>query len=303
MSEMTGETRSGESQLLPVLALLVSMASFTSGASIAKRLFPSVGAEGATTLRLVGGACMLLIVLRPWRVRADYGAMRPVILYGLAMGGMNLLFYMALSRIPIGIAVALEFSGPLVVTIASSRALIDLLWIGMAAIGLLLLLPIHGSAHPVDVAGCLMALAAGVCWALYILAGKKAGETHGLAATALGMSIGAIAVLPVGIAHAGVALLRPEVLLIGTAVAFLSSALPYSLEMFALSRLQVRTYGTLTSCEPAIGALAGLILLGEALTFGQTLAIALVVVAAAGATSTAARARRGSASPPNMLLD
>ena len=280
------------SQASPAIALLISMASFTSGASFAKRLFPAVGAEGATTLRLVGGALMLLILLRPWRTLSKTTSLRPVVLYGLAMGGMNLLFYMALSRIPLGITVALEFTGPLVVTIASSRALADFLWLALACAGLLLLLPLGTSIHGIDPVGAALALGAGACWAAYILAGKKAGEAHGVAAVAIGMSVGAVAVLPIGIAQAGSALLRPDVLLAGLGVAFLSSALPYSLEMFALRRLKVQTYGTLTSCEPAIGALAGLFLLHEALTRMQVLAIGLVIVAAAGATSTEARERR-----------
>jgi inner membrane transporter RhtA len=283
--EIDPDTKPGGSQLLPTLALMASMVSFTSGASFAKRLFPLVGAEGATTLRLVGGLLMLLVLLRPWKALSGTAGLRPVVIYGLAMGGMNLMFYMALSRIPLGIAVAIEFSGPLVVTIASSRAPIDLLWVGLASIGLLLLLPLTGGIHQIDPIGALMALGAGGCWAIYILTGKKAGETHGIAAAALGMGIGALAILPVGIGHAGFALLRPDVLLIGVGVAFLSSALPYSLEMFALRRLQVRTYGTLTSCEPAIGAVAGLLLLGETLVFRQVAGIGLIVVAAAGATS------------------
>jgi inner membrane transporter RhtA len=299
--DIDADTKPEGSQLLPTLALLVSMASFTSGASFAKRLFPLVGAEGATTLRLVGGSLMLFALLRPWKALSGTAGLRPVVIYGLAMGGMNLLFYMALSRIPLGIAVAIEFSGPLVVTIISSRTAIDLIWVALASIGLLLLLPFAGSLHQIDPLGALMALGAGSCWALYILTGKKAGETHGIAAAALGMGIGALAILPIGIVHAGRNLLRPEVLLIGVGVAFLSSALPYSLEMFALRRLQVRTYGTLTSCEPAIGALAGLLLLNETLALTQIVGIGLIVVAAAGATSTAARGRRQAGSPADLL--
>ncbi len=273
--------------MMPVCALVLAMISFTSGASLAKRLFPIVGAEGATTLRLVGGALMLLVALRPWRDRLNAAALGPAVIYGLAMGAMNLFFYMALRTVPLGIAVALEFGGPLVVAVLSSRAAVDLLWIGLASVGLLLLLPIDAGLHRIDPGGAALALGAGACWAVYIVAGKKAGEAHGVAAAAIGMSVGAVAVLPVGIVHAGVGLLRPEVLLLGLAIAFLSSALPYTLEMVALRRLPVRTYGTLTSCEPAIGAISGLLLLRETLTLDQVLAIALIVVAAAGATWTA----------------
>ncbi len=284
--------RAAISQTLPVCALLMAMISFTSGASLAKRLFPLVGAEGATTLRLVGGALLLLVVLRPWRQKLRLASMGPLVSYGLAMGAMNLLFYMALRTIPLGVAVALEFSGPLALTVFLSRAVLDLLWIGLASVGLLLLLPLAGGLHHVDPVGAAMALGAGVCWALYIVAGKRAGETHGVGATSIGMSIGAIAILPVGFVHSGANLLRPEVLLLGVAVAFLSSALPYTLEMVALRRLRIQTYGTLTSCEPAVGAVSGLILLNERLGIGQVLAIGLIVVAAIGATWSARVSRR-----------
>ena len=290
-----------QSQTMPVLALLLAMVSFTSGASLAKSLFPIVGAEGATTLRLVGGAVVLVVLLRPWKRRSQTAGMRPVVLYGLAMGAMNILFYMALSRIPLGIAVALEFSGPLVVTIASSRAPRDLLWVGLASAGVLLLLPVGGG-HPLDAPGVVMALGAGIGWAIYIVAGRKAGETHGAAATALGMSIAAVAVLPIGIVHAGSDLLQPRVLLIGAGVAVLSSAIPYSLEMFALRKLRIKTYGTLTSCEPAVAALSGLLLLGETLSRVQVFAIGLVVAAAVGATTTASRSRHEPATPAELLL-
>lgn len=283
------------SQTIPILALLVSMASFTSGASVAKRIFPAVGAEGATTLRLIGGALILMIIMRPWRTRSRTAPIGPVILYGLAMGAMNLLFYMALARIPLGIAIALEFTGPLAVTILSSRVASDFLWAAIACAGLLLLLPIGRHLNTIDPTGAAMALGAGACWAVYILAGKRAGQGHGVGAAALGMSVGAVAILPIGVAHAGLALLRPDTLLMGVAVAILSSALPYSLEMVALRGLKVQTYGTLTSCEPAVGAVAGLILLHESLSRTQMIATTLIVVAAAGAASTAARAKRKAA--------
>lgn len=266
-----------------MFALLAAMVSFTSGASLAESLFAHIGPEGATTLRLVGGALMLSAVGRPWRSGRPASS-SPIVVYGLAMAGMNLLFYKALATVPLGIAVALEFSGPLAVTIWSSRAAADLVWVGLAICGVALLSPVSGSLHNVDPLGMAEALGAGVCWAVYILSGKRAGQAHGSAATALGMSLGALAVMPFGVAHAGTALLLPAVLLPGLGVALLSSALPYSLEMFALRRLRVKTYGTLMSCEPAIGAIAGLCLLGQALTSFQVLGISLIVASAAGTT-------------------
>jgi inner membrane transporter RhtA len=273
-------------------ALILAMISFTLGASFAKRLFPLVGAQGTTTLRLVLGALMLAVVRRPWRTRLSAAAWPAVAVYGLAMAGMNLLFYMALRTLPLGIAIALEFTGPLTVAVLSSRRGVDFLWIACAIAGLLLLIPLSKAAPRLDLAGMALALGAGVCWAVYIIAGKRAGLEHGAVTTSLGMSIGAIAILPIGLAHAGPALLQPSVLAAGLVVALLSSALPYTLEMVALRHLPAQTYGTLTSCEPAVGAIVGLLLLGEVLAPLQCCAIGLVIFASLGATMTAIQHRR-----------
>lgn len=283
--------------LIPIGALIVAMLSFTSGASVAKQLFPIVGPQGTTALRLSIGALILIAVLRPWRVRLTATSWRSIVFYGLAMGGMNLLFYMSIQRLPLGIAIALEFTGPLTVAILSSRRKIDLLWVALAAGGLSLLLPIADSIANVDPVGALLALGAGGCWALYIVAGKRAGQEHGTLATSLGMVVAALAVVPIGFAHAGMALFQPDVLLIGTVVAVLSSAFPYTLEMFALRHLPAQTYGTLTSGEPAAGAMVGLFLLGEALPLLQWCAIAMIVAASIGATMTAMRSQL----PPEPL--
>lgn len=285
--------------LIPIAALIVAMLSFTSGASVAKQLFPIIGAQGTTALRLSMGALILIAVLRPWRVRLSATSWQSIILYGLAMGGMNLLFYMSIHTLPLGIAIALEFTGPLTVAILSSRRKIDLLWVALAAGGLLLLLPFGDSIANVDPVGALFALGAGGCWALYIIAGKRAGQEHGALATSLGMVVAAIAVVPIGFAHAGMALFQPDVLLIGVVVAILSSAFPYTLEMFALRHLPAQTYGTLTSGEPAAGAMVGLLLLGEALPLLQWCAIAMIVAASVGATMTAMR-NRSAPEPLNL---
>ena len=288
---ITHDNSSG-SLLLPVGALLLAILSFTSGASVAKQLFPVVGAEGTTALRLSIGALMLIAVMRPWRVRFSTTNWRPVVLYGLAMGGMNLLFYMSLQTVPLGIAIAIEFTGPLTVATTSSRRKIDLLWIAFAITGLLLLLPLGQATADIDPLGMLYALGAGACWALYILAGRKAGRDHGAMATSLGMTVAVIAILPVGIAHAGTALFQPSVLAVAFIVAILSSALPYSLEMLALRRLPAQTYGTLTSGEPAAGAMVGFFLLGESLPLLQWCAIGLIIAASVGATMTAIKGRQ-----------
>jgi inner membrane transporter RhtA len=268
--------------LFAVAALLVSMASYQCGAAVAKQLFPLVGAQGATAFRLGLGAVILLLVRRPWRTAHNNGDWRSLWGYGLSMGVMNLVFYMALRTIPLGIAVALEFTGPLAIAVFSSRRMSDFAWIALAVIGLLLLLPLRGQAHALDPTGVLYALAAGVGWALYILFGQKAGTAHGADAVTLGIAIGALVAVPAGFAHAGSALLSPALLPLGLGVALLSSVLPYSLEMIALTRLPTRVFSVLLSLEPAIAALTGATFLGERLEALQWLAIAAIVAASAG---------------------
>ncbi len=270
---------------MPIGLLLVAMLSIQTGASLAKSLFPLIGAPATTTLRLVFAAVMLALILRPWRMRLGPGSRRSVLIYGIALGGMNLMFYMALQSVPLGIAVALEFTGPLAVAICSSRRPIDFLWIGLAVLGLLLLLPLGQNVDAIDPLGAAYALGAGVCWALYILYGQKAGADHGTQGAALGVAIAALCVAPVGIADAGSTLFTLAAIPTALAVAVLSTALPYTLEMIALTRLPARTFGTLASIEPAIGALSGLVFLGELLSLTQWLAIGAIIVASVGAIS------------------
>ncbi len=258
------------------------MASFQVGASIAKQLIPVVGAPGTTALRLGLSALILVLLQRPWRTVPSRAAVPVLLAYGLSLGIMNFVFYMALRTIPLGIAVGLEFTGPLAVALVGSRHRLDLVWIAFAAIGLLFLLPITRSSGGLDPVGVLFALAAGVCWASYIVFGKRAGHAHGAAASTWGALIAACAVVPIGAVSAGRALLSPRVLPLGFAVAILSSALPYTLEMVALRRLSTKTYGTLMSAEPALAALAGLGLLGERLSPVQWFAIGAVMVASIG---------------------
>jgi len=271
---------------LPVGALIVAMASIQLGAALVKGLFPLIGAPGATALRLALASCMLLAVWRPWRMRPTAREVRSIVIYGLAMGWMNLFFYLSLNRIPLGIAVALEFTGPLAVAMAASHRPVDFLWIALAAAGLLALLPLGLESRPLAPAGIGFALAAGFCWALYILFGQKAGAAHGGGTAALGTLVGAAAIVPIGIAHAGAALFSPALLPVACAVALLSSALPYSLEMYALARLPTRTFGVLMSLSPALGALSGLCFLAERLTEIQWAAIASIMVASGGSAAT-----------------
>jgi inner membrane transporter RhtA len=267
---------------LAIGALLISMVSYQCGASLAKHLFPQVGAQGATAYRLGLSALILLLWRRPWRRSNGGRDWRALWGYGLSMGAMNLVFYMSLRTIPLGIAVALEFTGPLALALAGSRRLLDLAWIALVVAGLLLLLPLHAQAQTLDPVGVAYALATGVGWALYIVLGKKAGAAHGADAVTLGTSVGALLAIPFGAAHAGSALLSPALLPYALGVAVLSSALPYSLEMVALTRLPARTFSTLLSLEPAIAAVAGAALLDQRLSALQWLAIVAIIVAATG---------------------
>jgi inner membrane transporter RhtA len=223
--------------------------------------------------------------LRPWRTTFTTHSLRTVFIYGIALGGMNFLFYMSIRTIPLGIGVALEFTGPLAVALYHSRKLSDFIWIALAVTGLALLIPM-GQADSLDLTGALYALGAGVCWAAYILFGQKAGADHGVQTAALGVVIAAIFIAPIGVAHAGSALLDPALIPIALGVALLSTAVPYTLEMLALTRMPVRTFGTLMSMEPAIGALSGLLFLHESLSSTQWLAIGSIILASAGATLT-----------------
>ncbi|TPL06114.1 DMT family transporter [Mesorhizobium sp. B2-4-14] len=275
-----------EAAPLPVAALMGAMVSIQIGATFAKTLFPVIGAQGTTTLRLVIGALMLIAVLRPWQMRPSRATLPWLVAYGVTLCALNLLFYAALARIPLGVAVALEFSGPLLVATLTSRRASDFAWIALAVAGIVLLSPFVHSLQPLDPTGVMLALAAGGFWALYIVLAQKAGAELGSRTTAYGMAIAAVLVLPFGVAEAGTGLLAPSILLSALLVGLFSSALPFWLEMVALTRMPARIYGTLTCLEPGLGALAGFLFLHESLTVPQLAGIAAVIVAAAGTALT-----------------
>ena len=275
--------------LLPVLLVVLGMIATQTGASFAKMLFPLVGAQGATALRLTLAALVLVAVFRPWRHRLDRRQWRAVMLYGGAMGAMNLLFYAALTSIPLGVAVALEFTGPLAVALAGSRRPLDFFWVLMAVGGLALLLPLGHFSGDIAMSGVLLALGAGVCWAGYIVFGQRAGTGGGPHTAALGVATAAVIALPFGIAEAGSALIEPSILPLALAVALLSSAIPYALDMVALPHIPARLFGILMSAQPALAALSGLIILHERLELPQLAGIAAIVVASLGATATVGR--------------
>jgi inner membrane transporter RhtA len=274
---------------LPILAVLGSVTALGIGTSFAKQLFPQVGSLGTTSLRVGFSALLLLVLWRPWRWPLSRADAVSIIRYGVALGFMNLLFYMSLRTIPFGVAVAIEFSGPLAVTIMSSRKLIDFLWLTLAILGLGLLLPLGHGVVGLDPEGIMYALAAAVCWGAYIVFGKRLSHLHAGHSVALGLSVAAITVVPFGVWHAGSALLQPGILLFGLGVAAISSALPISLEMVALKRLPQEAFGIMTSMEPAVAALLGFLMLDERLSALQWLAIVCIMLAAAGSSVTTRR--------------
>lgn len=271
---------------MPVAVILIAMMSIQSGASLAKSLFPLVGAPGVTALRIALGTLILVVVFKPWRLRFKKEQRLPLLFYGLALGGMNYMFYLSIQTIPLGIAVALEFTGPLAVALFSSRRPVDFIWVVLAVLGLWFLLPLWQSVSQIDLTGAALALGAGACWAVYILTGQRAGEEHGPATVALGSLIAAVIFVPIGMAQATDSIWQWSILPVGLAVAILSTALPYSLEMIALTRLPTRIFGTLMSMEPALAAISGMIFLGETLTLVQTLALCSIIAASMGSTLT-----------------
>ncbi|EOZ1396081.1 TPA: threonine/homoserine exporter RhtA [Enterobacter hormaechei] len=271
---------------MPVAVILIAMMSIQSGASLAKSLFPLVGAPGVTALRIALGTLILVVVFKPWRLRFKKEQRLPLLFYGLALGGMNYMFYLSIQTIPLGIAVALEFTGPLAVALFSSRRPVDFIWVVLAVLGLWFLLPLGQSVSQIDLTGAALALGAGACWAVYILTGQRAGEEHGPATVALGSLIAAVIFVPIGMAQATDSIWQWSILPVGLAVAILSTALPYSLEMIALTRLPTRIFGTLMSMEPALAAISGMIFLGETLNLVQTLALCSIIAASMGSTLT-----------------
>jgi inner membrane transporter RhtA len=275
---------------VPALAILGSVTFLGLGTSWAKHsLFPLVGAQGTTAVRVGFSALLLLALWRPWRWRLNRADARMIALYGVALGGMNLCFYMSLRTLPFGVAVAIEFAGPLAVALAGSRRPIDFVWVLLAVAGLWLLLPLGQSVSALDPVGVLYALAAAVFWGTYILFGKRVGHLHAGHSVALGLSVAALVVVPVGVAHAGAALLAPGVLLVGLGVAALSSAIPISLEMVALKRLPPGAFGIMLSLEPAVAALLAMALLHEHLSGSEWLAIGLIMAASMGSAYMAQR--------------
>ena len=276
--------------LPPIPAVLLAVVSVQGGAAFAKELFPALGSAGTAGMRIGLSALLLFAVFRPPLTRLTRAQWTAIIPYGVVLGTMNLSFYKALERIPLGLAVTLEFVGPLSVAVFGSRRASDFLWVVLAAAGIALIAPWHGGAGAVDLVGVLLALLAGACWGAYILLGGRVSKVlPGGQSVATGMLFAALTVLPFSFAEGLAARLTPPLFAASLAVALLSSAVPYTLEMMALRVLSSRTFGILMSLEPAVAALAGLVFLREQLTVTQWLALGFVSAASAGAALTARR--------------
>lgn len=278
-----GRGRSGS--FGPVGLVLAGGVSVQFGAGLAVTLMPRAGALGVVTLRLLAAAVVLLLVCRPRLRGHSRGDWATVVVFGVTLGGMNGLFYEAVARIPLGAAVTLEVLGPLTLSVLGSRRAINALWAGLALAGVFLLG--GGGFGGIDPVGVGFALGAGAMWAAYIVfsarTGRRFPQADGLA---LAMTVGALLILPLGIADAGGRLLNPTTVGLGSAVALLSSVLPYTLELIALRRLPSSTFAILMSLEPALAATAGFLILGQSLSAAQAAAIALVIAASIGAVRT-----------------
>jgi inner membrane transporter RhtA len=265
----------------PTGLVLLSILSVQVGAALAKNLFPELGPGGTVFLRIGFAAILLLVAWRPrlgGRTRADYYA---VLLFGLTIAGMNAAFYAAIARLPLGIAVTIEFVGPLAVAVGGSRKRLDLLWSALAAAGILLLAPWGGAT--IDPIGVLLALLAACGWAAYILLNVRVGRAFtGATGLALALGVATVAALPLGIMSAGSMVGNPHLLLVGFGVAVLATVIPFSLEHAALKRLPAQVFGVLMSVEPGVAALVGWIILHEALGGRGLLALVAITLAAAG---------------------
>jgi inner membrane transporter RhtA len=267
----------------PTGLVILSVGSTQIGAALAKSLFATLGSAGTVSLRVGFAALILLLVWRP-RIRGyARSAYVNCCLFGLSLAAMNLCFYTALAHIPLGVAVTLEFVGPLGVAVVGSRRLLDILWVTLAAAGIVCLAPWTGATF--DAFGITLALVAGMCWAAYIILSARVGRAvPGVNGLALAMGVAALLLIPIGIANAGIKLLEPNLLFTGIGIALLSSVIPYSLEIEALRQLPTRVFGLLMCLEPAIAALAGWIFLGETIGLRAFIAIVLITIATVGST-------------------
>ena len=272
--------------------LLIAMISMQSSGSLAKVLFEQFPILTVSAMRLLLGSLILALIFKIWQLNFKQVKWKAIISYGLALAGMNVLFYLSIDRLPLGIAVSFEFIGPLSVALYHARQKFDFVWVGLAILGLALLFPFE-QFHSLDPIGIALALGAGACWALYIVAGQKPTGISGNHTVCLGMFVGMLCLMPIAL-FMGMpsAVFEPSNFIYFIALAILASALPFSLEMIALRNLSALSFGTLMSIEPAIAALSGFIFLGEQLLWTQWLALATIISASVGCTYTTQLARK-----------
>ena len=272
--------------------LLIAMISMQSSGSLAKVLFEQFPILTVSAMRLLLGSLILALIFKIWQLNFKQVKWKAVISYGLALAGMNALFYLSIDRLPLGIAVSFEFIGPLSVALYHARQKFDFVWVGLAILGLALLFPFEQS-HSLDPIGIALALGAGACWALYIIAGQRPTGVSGNHTVCLGMFVGMLCLMPIALfIGMPVTVFEPSNFIYFLALAILASALPFSLEMIALRNISALSFGTLMSLEPAIAAFSGFIFLSEQLLWTQWLALATIISASIGCTVTTQRAKK-----------
>lgn len=276
-----------------LLLLLIAMISIQSSGSLAKILFQQFPILTVSSLRLLLGSIILAIIFKIWKINFKQVRWKAIVSYGIALAGMNALFYLSIDRLPLGIAVSFEFIGPLSVALYYARQKFDFVWVGLAIVGLVLLFPFDQASQSLDPLGIVFALGAGAFWAIYIVAGQKPSGVSGNHTVCLGMFVGMLCLLPIALfTGMPASVFEPSNLIYFIALAVLASALPFSLEMIALRNLSALSFGTLMSVEPAIAALSGFVFLGEQLLWTQWLALTVIIAASIGCTVTTQKAKK-----------
>lgn len=287
-------------QIPPIPAVLLAIVSVQGGAAVAKGIFPVMGPAGTVALRIGLSAAILFLINKPQLNKLSAIQWKLVLAYGLVLGAMNTTFYLSLARIPLGLAVTLEFVGPLLLAISTSRKALDFLWAFMAALGIAFIAP-WSSNHHIDLIGAALALVAGAFWAIYIvIGGRLAKVMDGTQAVSVGLLFASLIAIPAGFVEGNLLHMNPKMLAMGLAIALLSSAIPYVLEINALKQIPAKTFSILMSLEPAVAAICGLLFLNEQLSLLEWLAVVLVITASGGSTLTKSdKTKETSAIPAN----
>lgn len=276
-----------------VFLLFIAMLCVQSSGSLAKILFQQFPVLTVSAMRMLLGALILAIIFQIWKINFKSVRWSSILSYGIALAGMNGLFYLSIERLPLGIAVSFEFIGPLSVALYYARQKYDLLWVCMAILGLILLFPFDQATQALDLTGIAFAIGAGACWAVYIIAGQRPSGISGNHTVCLGMFVGMLCLMPVALFSGMTSnVFQPPNLFYFVGLAILASALPFTLEMIALRNLTALSFGTLMSLEPAIAALSGFVFLNEQLLWTQWLALGTIITASIGCTYTTQQARR-----------